>query len=78
MNVIEPPRTVSQPTQAIGKVENMKRVHQHLSEVEVTAWVLLGIFLAALLTFSFLFWKQISREASRPSQSVGIVQLGSR
>jgi hypothetical protein len=38
----------------------MKKLHQHLSEVEVTAWVLFGIFIAALLVFTYLFWKQIS------------------
>jgi hypothetical protein len=54
----------------------MKRLHQHLSEVEVTAWVLIGIFLAVLLIFSFVFWKQILRGAAPPPKHlIEVVQL---
>jgi len=38
----------------------MKKLHQHLSEIEATAWVLIAIFIAALLMFTYLFWNRIS------------------
>jgi hypothetical protein len=46
----------------------MRRFHQHISEVEMTVWVLIGIFIAALLIFSFVFWKQVSRGAAPPPE----------
>jgi hypothetical protein len=44
-------------------------MHQQLTEVEMTAWILIGIFLAVLLMFSYLFWKRISRDVSWAYQS---------
>jgi hypothetical protein len=32
----------------------------HRSEVEATAWVLIAIFIAAMLIVSYLFWKRIT------------------
>lgn len=53
----------------------MKRSHQHLSEVEVTAWILIAIFVAALLMFSYLFWKKVSREtAAQPEHFSEVVE----
>jgi hypothetical protein len=53
----------------------MKTVRQHLSERELTAWVLIGIFLAALLVFSYLFWKRIAPEFPPVSQSRQVLQV---
>jgi hypothetical protein len=38
----------------------MKRLREHPSEVEVTVWVLIAIFVTVMLMFSYLFWKRIS------------------
>ena len=40
----------------------MKKARQHLTEVEVTAWILIAVFVAVLLMFSYLFWKRFRRE----------------
>jgi hypothetical protein len=32
----------------------------HRSEVEATAWVLIAIFMAAMLILSYLFWQRIT------------------
>jgi len=47
----------------------MKQVRQHLNEQELTAWVLIAIFLTALLVLSSLFWKRVSPEVPRATQS---------
>lgn len=51
----------------------MNKVRQQLTEVEATAWVLIAIFVAVLLLFSFLFWKKL--EASPASRSEPILQV---
>jgi hypothetical protein len=53
----------------------MKKTHQHLTELEETAWVLVAIFLMVLLMFSYLFWKRISREEPRASQSQEVLPV---
>jgi hypothetical protein len=35
-------------------------MRQHLSEVELTVWVLIAIFVTVMLMLSYLFWKRIS------------------
>jgi hypothetical protein len=42
----------------------------HISEEELTAWILIAIFLAALLVFSYFFWKRISRDAILPRENM--------
>jgi hypothetical protein len=56
----------------------MKKARQHLTEVEVTAWVIIAVFLAALLMFSYLFWKRVRRElpgALRSEQQLQVAAL---
>ncbi|SPE62290.1 hypothetical protein SBV1_800011 [Verrucomicrobia bacterium] len=47
----------------------MNKESQPINQVEATAWVLIAIFLGLLILFSYLFWKQISPEFPRSSQS---------
>jgi len=59
------------------RLAHMKTARQHLSELELTAWVLIAIFLAALLVFSYLFWKRIAPEFPQASQSRYVIQIAS-
>lgn len=47
----------------------MKNRSSSLDEVELTAWVLMAIFLLALMFFSYLFWRRTCPEHPRTSQA---------
>jgi hypothetical protein len=53
----------------------MKKARQHLTEVEVTAWILIAVFVAVLLMFSYLFWKRFRREFQGALQSEEQLQV---
>jgi heme/copper-type cytochrome/quinol oxidase subunit 2 len=61
----------------MNHLAHMKTARQHLSELEVTAWVLIAIFLAALLVFSYLFWKRLAPEFPQASESRYVIQITS-
>jgi len=59
----------------VSALEPMKRKPHTLDEVEVTAWVLIAIFLLVLILFTYLFWKRVSPEFPRTSQSTEVLKV---